>query len=50
MMPCKGYTRIRILLGGRLGSGADEGRDKRRYSLASGMYTLNQGSLNGTSH
>ena len=39
----------RILLGGWLGSNADEGRDKLRNVLASGTYTLNQKSLNRTS-
>lgn len=39
----------KTLLGGWLGSNADEERDKLRYALASGMYTLNQRFLNRTS-
>ena len=35
-----------MLLGGRLGSNADEGRDKLRYASASGKYTLNRRFLN----
>jgi len=46
MRPC---INLIVLSGGWLGSSADEGHDKRWYSLARRMWSLNQGCLNWTS-